>query len=195
MKAHNKITHSIIGVTAGAALLLAAGCSKQEQPAGDTTKTMPPAAEAAKPAAAASQATAPTADSAQTAAAASPAAAPAAAEAQKAADAAQATTEPVPPAAAAAAQSAVDQAASQANATAAASTSQTQALIEKAKGLVTNEKYKDALAVVQQLASVKLTPEQQTLVDGLKTQIQTALAKSAAGDAASALGNILGGKK
>ena len=55
--------------------------------------------------------------------------------------------------------------------------------------------YKDALTVVQQLASVKLTPEQRTLMDGLKAQIQTALAKDATSDAASALGNALGGQK
>jgi len=78
---------------------------------------------------------------------------------------------------------------------AAASNSQVQGMIDKAKGLVTNQKYQDALAVVQKLSSLQLTPDQQTLVDGLKTQIQTALAKNAASDAASSLGNILGGKK
>jgi uncharacterized protein HemY len=98
-------------------------------------------------------------------------------------------------AAAAAAQQATDTAASLTNAAAAASSSQVQALIDKAQGLVTNEKYKDALTVVQQLASVKLTPEQRTLVDGLKAQIQTALAKTTATDATSVLGNALGGQK
>lgn len=61
--------------------------------------------------------------------------------------------------------------------------------------MVTDQKYKDALTVVQQLASVKLTPDQRTLMDGLKAQIQTALAKDATSDAASALGNALGGQK
>jgi hypothetical protein len=228
MKTHIKIMYSIMGVTAGAALLFVAGCSKQEQPASDTTKTTTPAAseapkpaarqeaappaepatpavaagqattpaaEAAKPAAAASQATQPTPDATQPAASASPAAAPAAAEAQKAADAATTSSGAMKPALAAATQQAVSAATNQAGAAVAATTNQTQALIEKAKGLVTDQKYKDALTVVQQLASVKLTPEQRTLVDGLKAQIQTALAKDAASDATSALGNVLGGKK
>ena len=60
---------------------------------------------------------------------------------------------------------------------------------------MTDRKYKDALTVVQQLASVKLTPEQRTLVDRLKAQIQTALAKDATPDAASALGNVLSRQK
>ena len=60
---------------------------------------------------------------------------------------------------------------------------------------MTNEKYKDALAVVQQLASVRLTPEQTAVVDGLKAQIQNALAGNAASDAASRSGQYLGGKK
>jgi hypothetical protein len=151
MKTHNQITHTIMGVTAGAALLLAAGCSKPEQPAGDATKTTTPAASEA----------------------------PKSAEAPK-------------PAAAAASPAG---AASEAGTSVADSMSQVQALIDKAKGLLTDEKYKDALTVVQQLSSLRLTPEQRTLVDGLKAQIQTALAKSTTSDAASAVGNVLGGKK
>jgi len=170
MKMQNKITHAIMGVAAGAALLLAAGCSKQEPPAGETAKPAEapkPAAEAASAAAAVSQAAASVVTQAQ----------------QTAANVA------------AEAQQAVSAATNQAAAAVADSTSQVQTLIEKAKGLVTDEKYKDALTVVQQLASAKLTPEQRTLVDGLKAQIQTALAKSTTSDAASALGNALGGKK
>ena len=185
MKRHINITCSVLGLTVGAALFFAAGCSKQEKPAGDTTKAMSPAA---------SETPKPAAESAQPAAA-SQAASSAPSEAPKTLESPKAAAEQTQPTAAAAAQPAVDQAASQANATAATSTSQAQGLIEKAQGLVTNEKYKDALTVVQQLASVKLTPEQRTLVDGLKAQIQTALAKDAASDATSALGNVLGGKK
>jgi hypothetical protein len=74
-------------------------------------------------------------------------------------------------------------------------TTQVQVLIEKATGLVTDQKYQEALPIVQQLTGLQLTPEQQTLVDGLKTQIQTALAKKTTSDAASALGGALGGKK
>jgi hypothetical protein len=149
MKAHNKITYTIRGVTAGAALLLAAGCSKQEPPAGETTKSMSPAST----------------------------------ETRKAADTV-----------AAAAQQAVNAATNQAGAAIADSMSQAQALIDKAKGLVADDKYKEALTVVRQLSGLRLTPEQRTLVDGLKTQIQTALAKSPTSDAASAAGNALGGK-
>jgi hypothetical protein len=170
MKMQNKITHAIMGVAAGAALLLAAGCSKQEPPAGETPKP----AEAPKPAA----------EAASAAAAVSQAAASVVTQAQQTAASV-----------AAAAQQAVSAATNQAAAAGAEATSQVQTLIEKAKGLVTDEKYKDALTVVQQLASAKLTPEQRTLVDGLKAQIQTALAKSTTSDAASALGNALGGKK
>jgi hypothetical protein len=148
MKALNKITYTM-GITAGAALLLVAGCSKQEPPAGETTK--------------------PTSSVAT--------------EARKAADTV-----------AAAAQQAVSAATNQAGAAIADSTSQVQTLIDKAKELVTDEKYKDALSVVRQLSSLRLTPEQRTLVDGLKTKIQTALAKSTTSDAASAAGNVLGGK-
>ena len=42
---------------------------------------------------------------------------------------------------------------------------------------------------------MKLTSEQQKLVDALKAQIQSALAKAAGSDAASALDGALGGKK
>ncbi len=111
---------------------------------------------------------------------------------QKAADTATTTTDQ---AKTAVATEVVGAATNQAGAPVAAANSQVQALIDKAKGFVTDEKYKDALPVVQQLSSLRLTPEQRTLVDGLKAQIQTALAKSTASDAASALGNVLGGKK
>jgi hypothetical protein len=150
MKTYSKITFTIMGITAGAALLFAAGCSKQEPPAGETTK---PAGSVAP-------------------------------EKQKIADTVAAAT-----------QQAVSAATNQAGAAIADSMSQAQALIDKAKGLVADEKYKDALAVVQQLSSLRLTPEQRTFVDGLKAQIQTALAKSTTSDAASSLGNALGGKK
>jgi hypothetical protein len=150
MNAHKKITYTIMGITAGAALLLAAGCSKQEPPAGDNNKPMSPAST----------------------------------ETRKATDNA-----------AAAAQQAASAATNQAGDTIADSMSQVQSLIDKAKGLVTDEKYKDALTVVRQLSGLRLTPEQRTLVDGLKAQIQTALAKSATSDAASAPGSVPGGSK
>jgi hypothetical protein len=164
-----KITYSVLGLTTGAVLLLASGCSKQEQPSGEPPKVTPPAAS----------------------------------DMQKAPEAAKPATEPAPAAAAAAtdASQAASAAASDAQkaveAAAASSVTNTQAsgLIYNAQGLVKDQKYQDALNVVQQLSTLKLTPEQQKLVDGLKTQIQAALAKATGADAASALGNVLGGKK
>lgn len=169
-----KITYSILGLFAGAALFLATGCGKQEPPAGETPKAMNPAPSDAQKAAAE---------------AAPPAAVPAA----------PAPAEPTPPAAATIPVPAVPAAATQAVTEAAAAPSamsaQTQGLIDKAKGLVKSEKYQEALNSLQQLKDMKLTDEQQKMVDDLKAQIQTSLVKAAGTNAASALGNILGGKK
>ena len=160
MKNYMKLTYSILGFTAGAALLLASGCSKQEPPSGETPKAMPPTAS----------------------------------DTLKAPEPAKAAVEQAQPAVAAAAEQAVKAVVSETNA-AAAPASQIEGLIYNAKGLVANQQYQDALNVVQQLSGMKLTAEQQKLVDGLKTQVQAALAKAAGADAASALGNPLGGKK
>jgi hypothetical protein len=119
----------------------------------------------------------------------------AASESQPVADAAKAAAEQVQSAVTAAVDQAVKEVASEANAAAAAASTQAEQLVDKAKGLVGSEKYQEALNTVQQLTNMKLTPEQQKLVDDLKAQIQTALAKAAGTNAASALGNILGGKK
>jgi hypothetical protein len=51
------------------------------------------------------------------------------------------------------------------------STSQVQGLIDGAKAMVSEKKYSDALGAVQQLAGVKLNPEQLTLVEGLKVEV------------------------
>lgn len=66
-----------------------------------------------------------------------------------------------------------------------------QALIDKAKALVGEGKYEDASRSLQQLAGQTLTVEQQKLVDGLKEQIQKALASRATGEAATSVGNLL----
>jgi hypothetical protein len=191
-----RITHSIPGLTLVAALFLANGCGKEQPPAGETPKAMNPApAEAQRPAAEPAPAT-PT----PTAAPAQPPS-PAASSAKPTVEAPKAATEQPPPAAVPAPAQAVQSAATQAVATAAAAAAssaagtQVQALIDKAKGLLSDQKYQDALNTVQQLSNLKLTPEQQTLVDSLKAQIQSAMAKSATSNAASALGNILGGTK
>ena len=62
-----------------------------------------------------------------------------------------------------------------------------QGLIDQATKLVANTKYADAANTLKQLASLKLTPEQQKTVDDLTGKIKTALA----GDATKSLGDLL----
>ena len=62
-----------------------------------------------------------------------------------------------------------------------------QSLIDLASKLVADTKYADAANVLKQLASYKLTTEQQKTVDDLTGKIKTALV----GDAAKSVGNLL----
>ncbi len=78
-----------------------------------------------------------------------------------------------------------------AEAVSAAQSVKDQGLIDKAKGLVAENKLSEASGVLQQLAGRTLTPEQTKLVDGLKEQIQKALAANATENAAGAVGNLL----
>jgi hypothetical protein len=50
-------------------------------------------------------------------------------------------------------------------------TTQAQGLIDQTQALLSEKKYQDALGAVQKLAGLKLNPEQQTLVEGLKTEL------------------------
>lgn len=86
-------------------------------------------------------------------------------------------------------------AAGQVKAAAEQASGKAQDLINQAKSLVDAKKYTDASNILQQLASLKLTPEQQKLVDDLKATIQQSLANQGTSKATEAVGGILGGKK
>jgi len=74
-----------------------------------------------------------------------------------------------------------------ADAAKAADNNKTQGLIDKAKSLIAEGKFSDAASVLQQLAGQSLSSDQQKIVDGLKEQLQKALAGNAAGN----VGNLL----
>ena len=76
------------------------------------------------------------------------------------------------------------------NLTASAS-SKAQGYIDKAKALVNEKKYQDALAALKELGNLSLSPEQQKAVDDLKKAIQNAFGPSAATNGATAIQGLL----
>ena len=76
-----------------------------------------------------------------------------------------------------------------------ATTAQAQGLITKVQSYIADSKYSDAANLLKELSSMKLTPEQQKLVDDLTAQVQKAMAGAASDaskNATDAVGGMLG---
>jgi hypothetical protein len=112
----------------------------------------------------------------------------AAADAQKAASSAAADAQKQVQAASSDAQKLTEQGA-------AAVQNQSQGLIDKAKAYIADKKYTEALDSLKNLSNLKLTADQQKVVDDLKAQIEKAMASDAASGATKAVGGLLDGKK
>jgi hypothetical protein len=69
---------------------------------------------------------------------------------------------------------------------------QAQAVIDKVKEHVANKDYTGAMSSLKELSAMKLTPDQQTVVDDLKAQVQKALAGAATPDLGKSAGDLLG---
>ena len=98
----------------------------------------------------------------------------------------------------AAEKTAADKAAQMA-ATAAQEKTRIETLIATVKNLIGEKKYAEALQMLAELSNSQLSPEQQTLVDGLKKtaeqQATQAVTDKATSGATRAIGDALGGKK
>jgi hypothetical protein len=95
---------------------------------------------------------------------------------------------------AATAQATADKAAADAQAQSASLTSKTQSLIERVKALLAEKKPAEAMTALSELATAKLTPEQQATVNSLKQQAQALMQEAAAGKASDAVGGLLNKK-
>jgi len=80
---------------------------------------------------------------------------------------------------------------SAASAAAADATIKANDLIAKAKSLISETKYSDAMNIINQLKSMKLTPEQEKLVADLKAQVEKAMSALSSTNAAGALNSLL----
>lgn len=192
-----KLNH--ISLSLALTVALFAGCGKNETtppPAPvSSTEVKPPADQAARDAKIASDKAAADAKAAADKAAADAkvaadkAAKEAKAEADKAAQEAKAAVEK----AAAEAKAAVQEAQKSAQAAlqqAQAGTQQVQQLIGQAQQFLNDKNPQGVLDIVQKLANFKLTPEQEKLVESLKTQAQKLLSSEAVNKATQKIGDL-----
>jgi hypothetical protein len=68
-----------------------------------------------------------------------------------------------------------------------AAPAEAQSLIDKAKDLVSEKNYGEALNTLKQLSTFKLTPDQQKVVDDLKAKVEKLMSNSAVSNA---VGNL-----